>query len=79
MKELRFHGQSIVTGRGSLACLRTIPAKRAFIVTGGQSMFANGTIGRIESLLSDAGVVCRVHGGVPANPWPANPTRRNRC
>lgn len=71
MKELRFHGQSIITGRGSLACLRTIPAKRAFIVTGGQSMFANGTIGRIESLLSDAGVVCRVHGGVPANPWPA--------
>jgi alcohol dehydrogenase class IV len=70
MKELRFHGQSIVTGIGSLACLRSIPAKRVFVVTGGQSMFANGTIGKIESLLSEAGIVYRIHRGVSVNPGP---------
>jgi alcohol dehydrogenase class IV len=72
MTELRFHGQSIVIGSGSLVCLRSISAKRAFIVTGGQSMFANGTISKIESLLSEAGIECLVHEGVPANPRPDN-------
>ena len=70
MKELRFHGQSIVIGNGSLARLQSIQSKRAFVVTGGQSMFANGTIGKIESLLSEACIEYRVHGGVPANPRP---------
>ena len=72
MKELRFHGQSIVTGRGALSSLRQIPAQRAFVVTGGRSMSDNGTIGKIESLLAEAGIACQVHRGIPANPSPAH-------
>lgn len=68
MKELRFHGRAILTGRGSLAGLKTLPMQRAFIVTGGQAMSANGTIGRLEALLAECGVSTRLYAGVPLNP-----------
>ena len=68
MKELRFHGRAIVTGRGSLARLQTVASKRVFIVTGGQSMFANGTIARIEAIFRARNIEVLVHSGVPANP-----------
>jgi len=71
VKELRFHGHSIVKGRGSLARLQSIQAKRAFVVTGGNSMFANGTMDAVQSFLADSGIATLVHRGVPANPWPA--------
>jgi alcohol dehydrogenase class IV len=72
MKELRFHGQSIVTGRGAISCLRALPAQRAFVVTGDRSMSANGTIEKIESLLAEANIACHVHRGIPSNPSPAH-------
>jgi len=46
MKELRFHGNCIVTGRGSLDYLENIKDKRVFIVTGESSVFANGVYQR---------------------------------
>ena len=68
MKELRFHGRSIITGRGSLARLQTVASKRVFVVTGGQSMFANGTIAKIEAIFRERHIDVMVHSGVPANP-----------
>ncbi|MBM7868316.1 iron-containing alcohol dehydrogenase [Heliobacterium gestii] len=61
-------GQAIVTGRGSIGYIGTIPAKKAFIVTGGRSMYANGTIAKIEAMLRDKGCETLVHGGIGANP-----------
>ncbi len=68
MKELRFHGRAIFTGRGSLSCLKTVAMQRALIVTGGQAMLGNGTIARIEALLAERGVATRLYAGVPLNP-----------
>jgi len=53
MKELKFHGDAIHLGRGSISAVRDLGAKRAFLVTGGSSMFSNGSIGKIEALLKE--------------------------
>ncbi len=68
MKELRFHGQKIVTGRGSIAYLRELGLKRAFIVTGGQSVFKNGSLAKAREGLLASGCEVWVYSGVPANP-----------
>lgn len=68
MKELNLGGQSLVSGRGSLEHLRTLTARRAFIVTGGSSMIKNGVIAKIESILQANGCATMLHSGVPANP-----------
>lgn len=68
MKELRFHGKSIIIGRGSISAVKDLGAKRVFIVTGGNSMFNNGAIGKIEFLLKEQGAEVTIHSGVPANP-----------
>ncbi|MBS1227855.1 MAG: putative butanol dehydrogenase, nadph-dependent [Proteobacteria bacterium] len=43
-------------------------SKRVFVVTGGQSMFANGTIAKIEAIFRARDIEVLVHSGVPANP-----------
>jgi alcohol dehydrogenase class IV len=58
----------LFTGRGSVAALQTLPMQRAFVVTGGKSMFENGTIAKIEALLAQNKVAVRIHSGVPINP-----------
>ena len=68
MKELRFHGQAIVTGRGSVECLKDLPIGRAFIVTGGSSVVKNGMLAKIQSLLAAKGCQTLVFSGVPKNP-----------
>jgi alcohol dehydrogenase class IV len=68
MKELRLHGQKIVTGRGAITYLREIGLKRAFIVTGGQSAFKNGALDRAKEALAAAGCEVCVFSDVPANP-----------
>ncbi len=68
MKELKFHGKSIIIGRGSVSAIKDIGAKRAFLVTGGRSMFENGAIKKIETLLKEQGAELFVQSGIPANP-----------
>jgi alcohol dehydrogenase class IV len=68
MKELRFHGQAIITGRGSLDYLANIEGSRFFIVTGQRSVFENGTIDRIKSILSSLGHAVYIYSGIPKNP-----------
>ncbi len=68
MKELKFHGRSIITGRGSLAAIKDLGVKRVFLVTGGRSMFENGVIQKIEGFLKETGAELQVQSGIPANP-----------
>lgn len=68
MKELRFHGEAIVAGRGSIQHLSSMEFKRVFIVTGQGSMFRNGTIDRITSILESKGCEYRLHSGIKKNP-----------
>lgn len=68
MKELRFHGKAIVTGRGSVSFLETLGLRRAFIVTGGSSVVKNGMLAKVEGLLAAKGCQTLVFAGVPKNP-----------
>jgi alcohol dehydrogenase class IV len=68
MKELRFHGRSIIIGRGSVSAVKDLGVKRVFLVTGGKSMFENGSIAKIEALLKEQGAAVLVQSGIPANP-----------
>jgi alcohol dehydrogenase class IV len=68
MKELKFHGKSIIIGRGSISAVMDLGAKRVFLVTGGKSMVENGSLAKIEALLKEQGAAVLVHSGIPANP-----------
>lgn len=68
MKNLKFGGEAIVTGRGALKYLENYKNMRAFIVTGGSSMFGNGTIARIQEILGANCCDMYIHSGVKANP-----------
>ncbi len=68
LKELKFHGDSIRIGRGSISTVKELGAKRVFLVTGGSSMFNNGAIGKIEAMLKASGAELMIQSGVPANP-----------
>ncbi|EAX48411.1 iron-containing alcohol dehydrogenase [Thermosinus carboxydivorans Nor1] len=68
MKRIILGGQAVIAGRGSLDSLREINGARAFIVTGGNSMFANGTIAKIEQVLQDKKIETYVYSGIGKNP-----------
>jgi hypothetical protein len=68
MKELRFHGQKIVVGGGSINYLKELGLQRAFIVTGGQSARKNGAIDRATEAIVASGGEVLLYSGVPANP-----------
>ena len=68
MKELLLGAKSIYTGAGSLAALKNVAGSRAFIVTGGSSMFKNGVIAKIEELLKQQNCETYVYSGVGKNP-----------
>ncbi len=68
MKELKFHGQKIVTGSGSVAYLKELGLKRAFIVIGGGSAVLSGALDRSIATLRESGCETFVYSGVPANP-----------
>lgn len=68
MKELVLGAGLIYTGAGSLKCLEKLAMSRTFIVTGGSSMFKNGTIARIEEMLQAKGCAFHIYAGVAQNP-----------
>lgn len=67
MKNLRLTGERLITGAGALNALGGLEFTRALLITGGSSMFRNGTIHRAEALLSPHGTV-EVYHGISANP-----------
>ncbi|MDF2502498.1 MAG: iron-containing alcohol dehydrogenase [Anaerosporomusa subterranea] len=68
MKELRFHGKVIVTGSGSIQHLKNVDMQRAFIVTGGKSVFANGSYTAVKSILEQKNCELCLFAGIPKNP-----------
>lgn len=68
MKNLVLSGKGIITGAGSLEYLSQISCKRAFIVTGGQSMIKSGVIDRVKKYLSGDGREITVYAGIGKNP-----------
>lgn len=68
MKELKFNGNKIILGPGSLKAIQDIEGQRFFIVTGAHAMFENGTIPRIKEMLKEQGRAYDVYQGIGANP-----------
>lgn len=68
MKTLRFHGQEIVTGAGSIRHLDSVAMQKAFIVTGGNSVLANGSYAAVTAILEQKGCEYRLFSGIPKNP-----------
>lgn len=68
MKNMKFGGDAIVTGSGSIKYLENFKNMKAFIVTGGSSMFKNGAIDRIKAILVENRCDIHIHSGIKANP-----------
>ncbi|CDF57169.1 iron-containing alcohol dehydrogenase [Thermobrachium celere] len=68
MKELKFHGKSIIIGENSIEYIKNIDFKRVFIVTGGRSMFENGAIDKLMSILKEKSAEVHIFKGVNKNP-----------
>ncbi|EKQ58094.1 MULTISPECIES: iron-containing alcohol dehydrogenase [unclassified Clostridium] len=68
MKTLRFNGDAIVTGVNSMEYLKEIKYNKAFIVTGGQSMFNSGVIDKVKEYLGNDEDRIFVYSGIGKNP-----------
>ncbi|MBZ4664180.1 MAG: iron-containing alcohol dehydrogenase [Caloramator sp.] len=68
MKELKFHGKSIIIGENSIEYIKNIEMKRVIIVTGGRSMFDNGAIDKLIGILKEKNVEVHIFKGVAKNP-----------
>ena len=68
MKELKFNGNKMIIGPGSLEAITGLVGQRIFIVTGHTSMFENGTIDQIEVLLKKDNRAYKVYSDISKNP-----------
>lgn len=68
MKHLKFYGERIITGPGSLGHIKELPAKRIMIVTGKSAMFKNGAIAKIETILKERKLEYSIYSGVGSDP-----------
>ena len=63
-----FQTAELFHGLGSLSELKNIKGKKAIIVTGGNSVKENGTLGRVEAFLKEANIETAVFSGVEPDP-----------
>ena len=68
MSSLKFCGDEIITGPGTLDAIKKIAGQRFFIVTGKTALFRNGTIKRVEALLKESARDYDILSGIGANP-----------
>lgn len=68
MKSIRLMGEQLTFGSGSLKEIENVDAEKVFIVTGGRSVFTNGTMDKIEDYLVNSGKDFMLFSGVRANP-----------
>lgn len=68
MKELKLHGNCIVIGKDSLNYIENLDIKRAFIVTGGYSMFKNGAIDKLSAILKRKDAQIYLYKDIKKNP-----------
>jgi alcohol dehydrogenase class IV len=65
---MKLNGDKLIIGKKSLDYIKQIEGKKIFIVTGGKSMFNNGTMDRIKSMLNDVGKEYLIMSGIKKNP-----------
>lgn len=68
MSCLKFYGDEIITGPGTLEAIKKLAGQRCFIVTGKTALFRNGTIKRAETLLKEGAKDYDILSGIGANP-----------
>jgi len=68
VSSLKFCGDEIITGPGTLNAIKKIAGQRFFIVTGKTALFRNGTIKRAEAFLKESSKDYDILGGIGANP-----------
>ncbi|OOM13866.1 iron-containing alcohol dehydrogenase [Clostridium saccharobutylicum] len=68
MKALKFNSDVVVTGINSMEYLRKIKYNKAFIITGGQSMFKSGVINKVKEYLGNDEEKIFVYSGIGKNP-----------
>lgn len=68
MKELKLCGERIITGPGSIDYISELKGSSIFIVGGGQSVFKNGTMDKVEKLLRKSNTRIKIFRGVGINP-----------
>jgi hypothetical protein len=68
VSSLKFCGDEIITGPGSLEAIKKVTGQRFFIVTGKTALFRNGTIKRAEAFLKESDKDYDILSGIGANP-----------
>nr|WP_320027251.1 iron-containing alcohol dehydrogenase [uncultured Acetobacterium sp.] len=68
MSNLKFYGDEIITGPGTLSAIKNLVGQRFFIVTGKTALFRNGTIKRAEAFLKERDKDYDILSGIGANP-----------
>ncbi|MBC3889332.1 iron-containing alcohol dehydrogenase [Acetobacterium paludosum] len=68
MSDLKFYGDQMITGPGTLKAIENIEGQRFFIITGKSAMFKNGAIKRAESFLIGKNKAYEIYSGIGANP-----------
>lgn len=68
MKSLKFNSDVVVTGINFMEYLRKIKYNKAFIITGGQSMFKSGVIDKVKEYLGKDEEKIFVYSGIGKKP-----------
>lgn len=68
MTNLKFYGERIFTGAGSLAIIKELEASRVMVVTGKTAMFKNGAMAKIEKIMTDRDLPYQIYSGIGPNP-----------
>lgn len=68
MKKLLMGGKSIFIGENSMEYIKELDGKKIFIATGGKSVFSNGTMEKIKSILENAKKEYIIFSGIKKNP-----------
>ena len=60
--------RDIYHGYGSMEILKNLTGKRAIICTGGGSSRRNGSLGKAEAYLKEAGMEVKIYEGIESDP-----------
>jgi len=68
MRPMKLAGNELMFGEGCLEYIKTIPAQKAMIVIGGNSMKKSGILKKVELYFAESGVKTAVFSGVEPDP-----------
>ena len=68
MSDLKFYGDRVITGPGTLKTIAELEGQRFLIIAGKSALFKTGVIERVETLLKTKNKAYEVLSGIGANP-----------